>query len=99
MSQWDRYEGRRVTLVQQHPGQVPQQYVHVRVAGLAAQLHGPPHHGQSLGVEPLQVQDGGQVTHQHQGLQGDSRDQTNGLQDDPLPGPHTVVQHKEILRS
>ena len=84
MNQWDQYEARRVTLVQQDPRQVPQQHVLVRVAGLAAQRHGPPHHGQGLGVEPLQVQDGGQVAHQHQGLTGDSREQASGWP----PGAH-----------
>ena len=88
MNQWDQYELRRVTLAQKDPGQVPQQHVLVRVPGLAAKLHGPPHHGQGFGVEPLQIQDGGQVAHQHQGLQGDSSDQTIRLQEDP-PVPTT----------
>ncbi|TNN29820.1 hypothetical protein EYF80_060031 [Liparis tanakae] len=53
---------------QQDARHVPQQHVLVRVSGGAAQVHGPPDQRQSLGMETPQVQDGGQVAHQHQSL-------------------------------
>lgn len=59
--------------MQQHPSQVPQQHVLVRMSHSTAQVHGLLDQQQSIAMVTLQIQDGGQVAHQHQRLTGDMR--------------------------
>lgn len=62
-----------LTCVQQDPSQVSQEHVLVRMARRPAQVHGLLDQRQSITMVTLQIQDGGQVAHQHQGLTGETR--------------------------
>lgn len=60
-----------LTCVQQDPSQVPQEDVLVWMSHRPAQVHSLLDQQQSITMVTLQIQDGGQVAHQHQGLPGE----------------------------